>query len=354
MKTEFSIYIFTFTTAFVFTFSLLSFSEYSYTEQGDIGPPDSGRVSHIKQLYNELEARGQGSDEPGEAEFQSQGNNTVEWDYGDVWNRIYSSSFPRYPFGYERIPDQYSDYLCYLPQGDYKGPIHEDNRYYFKYSDSEDEGEIQGCPTPEDEAEVNEIWEWEEDGEGNLGDYIARDTWSGLLWTAPLDCNVQGYDGGNDRWENSKNLCAGLGEEYTEPSGESGDDSDWEFEDRDYEWRLPTKNELMQISPALASDHGDYGDVGHSYGYNCNDDIQNCTGDVGYNEGPGSGHGMYDWNSDFAEGIIGYDRYWSQNLQADNESRAFLVRPFSGRVFSLLRTSTYYGFCVRCVAEDRK
>ena len=103
MKKVFLTYIIVFT--FVFTFFLLSFSEYSYTD----GPPDSGRVSYIKQLYNELDARGQGSDEPGEAEFQSQENETVEWDYGDVWNRIYSASFPRYPFGYERIPDQYSD-----------------------------------------------------------------------------------------------------------------------------------------------------------------------------------------------------------------------------------------------------
>ena len=216
---------------------------------------------------------------------------------------------------------------CYDRQAAYRGPIHGDNTYYFKYSDSEDEGEIQGCPTPNTEAEVDEIWEWEEDGEGNLGDYIARDNWSGLLWTAPLDCNVQGYGGGDERWQNSKNLCAGLGEEFEVPSGASGDDSGWHFDSRDYEWRLPTKNELMQVAP-----------YSHSYGPNGN-----------YNEG--SGHGMNDFDEDFTEGITGSDRYWSQNLRADEEYQAFLVGPRTGLVYYNYRTTPESGTCVRCVAE---
>jgi|GEM_PF-3282737 len=237
-----------------------------------------------------------------------------------------------------------ADYSCYEQQGDYTGPIHLDNRYYFKYSDSSETGTLDGCPTPEDLTEVNDIWEWYETGE-NLGEYIARDNWSGLLWTAPLDCDeVDGY-GGDDHWENSKNLCAGLGEEYTKASedSESGGHTDWEFEDRDYEWRLPTKNELKQISP-----------YDHNYGPNGY-----------YNEG--SGHGMKEWsedssmgdNPDFVDSRAGEsdnpDRYWSQNLQADNTSRAFLVRPSNGRVYNYLRafTTTSYS-CVRCVAEDRK
>ena len=271
--------------------------EYGLAEHSE-DPPDTEEISIQEQLVDELDARGWGSGEAGGEEFISQGNQSVNWDHGPSWNRLYSASLEddriEIPEDMEDVPDQYLDYMCYVAQGDYRGPIHYNNRYYFKYSDSSDTGDPDGCPTPDTLSEVDEIWEWVDEGE------IARDNWSGLLWTESLECNIDHYD--------SIDKCEELDKGGRE------------------DWRLPTKNELMQISP-------------YSHSYNYNDD---------------SGHGMYDWDSDFAEGIIGYDYYWTPNLRADDLDRAFIVRPDSGNVLTLTRTNTARNTCVRCVAEDRK
>ena len=208
---------------------------------------------------------------------------------------------------------------CYIAQSEYTGPIHDNNQHYFKYSDSENTGDIQGCPTPETEAEVDDIWEWYDEPE------IARDTWSGLLWTKSLECEIDHYD--------SIDKCEDL---------DMGGREDW---------RLPTKNELKQISP-----------YDHSYGYNCNESHQNCTGEVDY-ENPGSGHGLKEWandptmgdKSEFVSSKAGGssvdDRFWSRNIREDDPDRAFLVRPSGGVVSFLIRTDALTVHCVRCVSR---
>ena len=295
--------------------------EYGLAEHSE-DPPDTEEISIQEQLVDELDAREWGSGEAGEEEFISQGNQSVNWDHGPSWNRLYSASLEddriEIPEDMEDVPEQYLDYMCYVAQGDYRGPIDSDNEYYFKYSNSGEKGEIYGCPTPDTEDEIDKIWEWY--GE-EYEDEIARDNWSGLLWTESLECSIDYHD--------SIEKCKELNNES--------------FGGRT-DWRLPTKSELKQISP-----------YEHDYGYNCNDEFQSCTGEVGHNAGPGSGHGMYDWDSDFAAGIEGHDFAWSQNLWADDLDNAHRVEPRNGSVnegYAFTQSSASYN-CVRCVAEDR-